>query len=76
MILDNCYAFGLLLLYFDLKKKFLGEGVAHWPMFSPLWIRPWADMVEQHKCIYEGQSKISESCFISDKLLLVWVVFV
>ena len=26
--------------------------------------------------IYEGQSKISESCFISDKLLIVWVVFV
>ena len=25
---------------------------------------------------YEGQSKISESCLISDKLLLVWVVFV
>ena len=25
---------------------------------------------------YEGQSKISESCSISDKLLLVWVVFV
>ena len=25
---------------------------------------------------YEGQSKISESCFISDKLLLVWAVFV
>ena len=25
---------------------------------------------------YEGQSKISESCFISDKILLVWVVFV
>ena len=28
------------------------------------------------KLRYEGQSKISESCFISDKLLLIWVVFV
>ena len=24
---------------------------------------------------YEGQSKLFESCFISDKLLLVWVAF-
>ena len=32
---------------------------------------------EQFKMrIYEGQSKISESYFISDKLFLVWVVFV
>ena len=26
--------------------------------------------------MYEGQSKITESCFISDKLLLVFDVFV
>ena len=30
----------------------------------------------QYLHVYEGQSKISESCFISEKLLLVWVVFV
>ena len=28
------------------------------------------------KTLYEGQSKISESCFIADRVLLVLVVFV
>ena len=32
--------------------------------------------IKESRYIYEGQSKISESCFIADQPLLVLVVFV
>ena len=41
MLLDHCYAFGLLLLPSSLKK-FFEEGTPQplWPIFASPWIRP------------------------------------
>ena len=47
MLLDNCYAFGLLLLHSDLKKKSFGEGAPNWHIFAPPWIYPWEDLAEK-----------------------------
>ena len=42
-------AFGLLLLYSDLKKKSSKEGTPHWPIFVPPWIHLWADLAKKPK---------------------------
>ena len=40
MLLDNCYAFSLLLYSSSLKKKFFEEGAPHWHIMALPWIRP------------------------------------
>ena len=40
MLVDNCYAFSLLLQHSTLKEKFFGEGAPHWPIMALLWICP------------------------------------
>ena len=47
MLLDHCYAFGLLLYPSGLKKKFVEEGDPQWPILAPPWIRPWAELAEK-----------------------------
>ena len=48
MLLDHCYAFGLLLTYpSGLKKKFVEEGDPLWPILAPPWICPSADLAEK-----------------------------
>ena len=40
MLVDNCYAFSLLLQHSTLKEKFFGEGAPHWRVharFSHFW---------------------------------------
>ena len=41
MLVDNCYAFSLLLQHSTLKEKFFGEGAPHWRIMALLWICPW-----------------------------------
>ena len=40
MLVDNCYAFILLLQHSTLKEKFFGEGAPHWRIMALLWICP------------------------------------
>ena len=40
MLVDNCYAFSLLLQHSTLKEKFFGEGAPHWRIMALLWICP------------------------------------
>ena len=47
MLLDNCYAFSLLLYSSSLKKKFFEEGVPHWLIMALPWIRPWVDLAQK-----------------------------
>ena len=35
MLVDNCYAFSLLLQHSTLKEKFFGEGAPHWRIMGP-----------------------------------------
>ena len=48
MLLDHCYAFGLLLWPSSLKKKFVEEGPP-WAIFAPPLIRPWTDLAEKQQ---------------------------
>ena len=47
MFLKHCYAFGLLLKPYGLKKKFFGEGNPPGPILAPPWIHPWADLAQE-----------------------------
>ena len=40
MLVDNCYAFSLLLQHSTLKEKFFGEGAPQWRIMALLWICP------------------------------------
>ena len=40
MLVDNCYAFSLLLQHSTLKEKFFGEGAPHRRIMALLWICP------------------------------------
>ena len=40
MLVDDCYAFSLLLQHSTLKEKFFGEGAPHWRIMALLWICP------------------------------------
>ena len=40
ILVDNCYAFSLLLQHSTLKEKFFGEGAPHWRIMTLLWICP------------------------------------
>ena len=46
MLVDNCYAFSLLLQHSTLKEKFFGEGAPHWHIMALLWICPLADLAQ------------------------------
>ena len=46
-LINNCYAFSLLLKPSGLKKKFFGEGAPHLPSMALPWIRPWADLAQK-----------------------------
>ena len=47
MLVDNCYAFSLLLQHSNLKEKFFGEGAPHWRIMALLWICPLADLAQK-----------------------------
>ena len=47
MLVDNCYAFNLLLQHSTLKEKFFGEGAPHWRIMALLWICPLADLAQK-----------------------------
>ena len=47
MLVDNCYAFNLLLQHSTLKEKFFGEGAPHWRIMALLWICPYADLAQK-----------------------------
>ena len=49
MLLDHCYAFGLLLLPSGLEKKFLVEGDPLWPILAPPSIHLLADLAEKQQ---------------------------
>ena len=40
MLVDNCYAFSLLLQHSTLKEKFFGEGAPQWRIMALLWSLP------------------------------------
>ena len=77
MLLDHCYAFGLLLYPSGLKKNFLKERDP-WPIFAPPWICPWADLVEKQQHLQVTMSTSSPPSFIKihqavlEKKLQMW----
>ena len=59
MLLDNCYAFSLLLYFSSLKKKFFEEMAPHWHIMALPWIRPWVDLAQKSIQMYEVMSTLS-----------------
>ena len=64
MLLDHCYASGLLLIHFNLKKKSFGEEAPHLPIFAPPWIHPSADLAKRTERMCRALSTSSLPSFV------------
>ena len=72
MLVDNCYAFGLLLQHSTLKEKFFGEGAPNWPIMALPWIHHWADLAQKsiQMCgSHEYSQMLVDNCYAFGLLL-------
>ena len=72
MLLDHCYAFGLLLWPSGLKK-FFEEGDPKWPVLAPALDPPWPKCLKtckRHWVIHQSFIKIHQAVLHSDETII------